>query len=464
MNTSSGRVRSRGLSFVFSVAEQVRAYLSSAMALALVGGWLLSLTLPAYAQEPNQIGLVVMHGDGTTTTRCVEFSEPQLSGYDILQRSQLEFSIDAGGMGAAVCRIDGEGCTTPQEDCFCRMNQNPPLYWSYWKVVDGQWRYSNLGASMSLVEPGTVEGWVWGPGNVNEATPPPVYSLEQICAAASPTDTPTDTPTATFTPEPTATLLPTATDTPWPTETPTETPAEVPTDTPTTSPTPPPTFTSTYTPWPTETPTWTPSPTLTWTPVPPESSENVQTAPVEMAMVPVETPTAETVAMAAQSAVPVSHALRLPVVQAPAPVTAVPVQTNSAANIAEAMPTATLEPTAPPVPTTGVEPAAPPLTTGTPPAVAIVMTQPSPTLVPEVMPEIITVVVTPLVATMVVVEEVAEMAIAPTRLPAVALPSSALDVQMVTLFGVIVAAGMLVALPVGLLVVAVVAYWVGRRL
>jgi hypothetical protein len=100
----------------------------------------------------------------------------------------------------------------------------------------------------------------------------------------------------------------------------------------------------------------------------------------------------------------------------------------------------------------------------TPVAVAIVMTQPPPTLVPEVMPQIITVVVTPLVATMVVVEEVAEMAIAPTRLPAVALPSSALDVQMVTLFGVIAAAGMLVALPVGLLVVAVVAYWIGRRL
>src|SRR5690606_17297961 len=143
-------------------------YLSSTLLLAFVGGWLLSLAPTLHAQETNRVGLLIQHGDGSTLTRCVEFSEPQLSGYDVLQRSQLELSIDASGMGAAICRIDGEGCMTPQEDCFCGMNQNPPLYWTYWRVVDGQWQYSNIGASMSMVQPGAVEGWVWGTSNINE--------------------------------------------------------------------------------------------------------------------------------------------------------------------------------------------------------------------------------------------------------------------------------------------------------
>ena len=127
------------LSTVVRMAGQVRAYLSSAIILALVTGWLLSLASSTYAQGPNQVGLVIVHGDGSATTRCIEFSEPQLTGYDVLARSQLHLSISADSMGAAICGIDGEGCTVPQEDCFCQMNQNPPLYWSYWQRKEGQW-------------------------------------------------------------------------------------------------------------------------------------------------------------------------------------------------------------------------------------------------------------------------------------------------------------------------------------
>ncbi|RLC66222.1 MAG: hypothetical protein DRI48_05180, partial [Chloroflexi bacterium] len=41
------------------------------------------------AQSPNRVGLVVRFGDGSLVTRCVEFSEPEISGYDVLTRSGL---------------------------------------------------------------------------------------------------------------------------------------------------------------------------------------------------------------------------------------------------------------------------------------------------------------------------------------------------------------------------------------
>jgi hypothetical protein len=95
--------------------------------------------------------------------------------------------------------------------------------------------------------------------------------------------------------------------------------------------------------------------------------------------------------------------------------------------------------------------------TATPEAVAIIATQLPPTL----MSEVITVVVTPAPVVTMLVEEMAEVVIAPTLPPAVAPPTPALDVQAVMLFGVIAAAGVLVVLPAGLMVVA---YWIGRRL
>ena len=42
-----------------------------------------------HAQQSNRAGLVVRFGDGSLTTRCVEFSESTISGYDLLTRSGL---------------------------------------------------------------------------------------------------------------------------------------------------------------------------------------------------------------------------------------------------------------------------------------------------------------------------------------------------------------------------------------
>ena len=248
----------------------------------------------AEAQGPNRVGLVVQFGDGSYTTRCVEFSEPQISGYDVLLRSGLDIKAAVSGApGVLICGIEGEGC--PASDCMCDF---PPNYWSYWHLVDGEWLYSQLGASGYMVSPGDVEGWNWGEGH-----PPIAIPLEQICVPPAtdtppPTQTPTatSTPTATWTPLPptaTSTWTPLPTWTPSPTELPTAIPATAtiaPSDTPWPSATAAPTADDTSTPVPptaTATPTWTPPPpTIT----PQKATETPAVASRETKLPPSATP------------------------------------------------------------------------------------------------------------------------------------------------------------------------------
>ncbi len=157
----------------------------------------------ARAQAGNRVGLVVTHGDGSTSTRCISFPEAEISGYDVLQRSGMSLVVaQSGGVGAAICAIDGEGCEAG--NCFCQCQGSPCVYWSYWHLSQGTWVFSSLGASSHRVRDGDVEGWRWGDGS-----PPPVVAFDQICAPPS-----TDTPVPTSTP-----LLPTPTPVP-PTATP----------------------------------------------------------------------------------------------------------------------------------------------------------------------------------------------------------------------------------------------------
>jgi len=171
------------------------------------------------ANDPRQVGLVVVHGDGTVTSQCLTFQGEEISGYELLEQSQLDLNIDASNsMGATICRLDGEGCNYPQDDCFCQCQSSRNcIYWSYWHLEDGQWQYSSLGASTVLLHGGEVQGWVWSKGSVGSSADkaPPSTSFEAICAPP-PTDTPTPTETATVLPSPTDTASPTITSTPNP--------------------------------------------------------------------------------------------------------------------------------------------------------------------------------------------------------------------------------------------------------
>lgn len=283
---------------------------NSKIYLILLMGMFLAGIIRVHAETPHRVGLVVQHGDGSVQTQCITFPEDTISGLDVLQRSGFDLNVDAGNsMGATICRLDGEGCSFPQEDCFCQCTGSDCVYWSYWRQNNGGWVYSSSGASNTQVHDGDVEGWVWGQGTTGGAvSTPPNLTFADICAANTPTDTPIPpaplpSPTPTDTPSPVPTPSPTATDTPLPpTDTPTPTPLPptdtpthvAPTATPTTnqsvvemSPTPtnplptatqpPPTAT------PTATPTDTPTPTITPVPVLPTAVPILPTAPVAVA-------------------------------------------------------------------------------------------------------------------------------------------------------------------------------------
>lgn len=116
--------------------------------------------LAAPAASSNRAGLLVQLGDGTKLTRCVAFSEPSISGYELLQRSGLDVATTGGdGTGAAICAIEREGC--PADNCFCAF---PPNYWSYWLRGD-EWQLAPVGASSRRVGDGAVDGWIWGDGS-----------------------------------------------------------------------------------------------------------------------------------------------------------------------------------------------------------------------------------------------------------------------------------------------------------
>lgn len=152
--------------------------------------WMALVAAPVRAQTPNQAGLVIVHGDDSVITRCVQFDAESISGYDLLERSGLELRMEVSGMGPTICAIEQEGCAA-SESCFCRCLSSPCEYWSYWRQGEAGWSYSNMGAGQTTVADGAVEAWVWGEGSMQKGTAqqPPDLSLDAICrteAAAMP--------------------------------------------------------------------------------------------------------------------------------------------------------------------------------------------------------------------------------------------------------------------------------------
>lgn len=134
-------------------------------------------------EEVNRAGLVVV-GD-EVEARCVTFSEETITGYELLVRSGIPFETQAAGLGATLCAIDGVGCPASNCFCECKGGGDDCTYWSYWHLTGDGWQYSGAGATVYQVSDGAVDGWVWGPGSSGEAPPPPLLSLDEICAAAA---------------------------------------------------------------------------------------------------------------------------------------------------------------------------------------------------------------------------------------------------------------------------------------
>lgn len=149
-----------------------------------------ALHSPTGAQSPNKVGLVVQFGDSTVFTDCIEFTEAEITGEDVLDRSGLSVVKDLSyGLGAAICKIENDGCNHPQEHCFCQCQGAECQYWGYYHLdqQDNAWVYSGMGASWHSVQPGDVEGWSWRAGEADGSdVEPPLLTFEELCAPPTP--------------------------------------------------------------------------------------------------------------------------------------------------------------------------------------------------------------------------------------------------------------------------------------
>ncbi|MGH2548131.1 MAG: hypothetical protein ACRDHN_02015 [Thermomicrobiales bacterium] len=112
----------------------------------------------------SEAAIVVRHGDGSITYAVVVFPEDEISSFELLSRSTISLTTVAfGGLGEAVCTLDGEGCGL--SDCRVRLCQTGDPDSSFWQFFrqdsSGVWISQPLGASASNVRDGDVDGWSW---------------------------------------------------------------------------------------------------------------------------------------------------------------------------------------------------------------------------------------------------------------------------------------------------------------
>jgi hypothetical protein len=169
------------------------------------------------ADGPNRAGIVVSFGDGRSDSVCVEFTETEISGAELLRRAGYPVVAAGSGMGAAMCMIDGVGCADPN-DCWCQCHGAGCRYWAYYTLADGTWQYSAIGSSLRKVRNRDVDGWAWGAGSAGSGAKPAPVTFEDICSEEIPQPPVTPPPAAPTMPQvaPTETAVEVATATPLP--------------------------------------------------------------------------------------------------------------------------------------------------------------------------------------------------------------------------------------------------------
>lgn len=129
-----------------------------------------------------QVGVVVQGADGATATYCVTLAGDNPTGAEAIRATGLDITTSAGFMGETVCKIGDDGCTPPDESCFCQCEGGTSCaYWTYFHLSDqANWTYSATGASSYTVAQGDVEGWWWRDNTKPEATLP-IFTFDAIC-------------------------------------------------------------------------------------------------------------------------------------------------------------------------------------------------------------------------------------------------------------------------------------------
>jgi hypothetical protein len=135
----------------------------------------------------HRAGLVIRYADNSVQTQCVAFSEPSITGEELLRRSGLAVTLDYNaGLGGAVCSINNQGCAFPAQDCFCKCTGTQCEYWAYYHRTAAGWDYASTAPSSYAVTDGALEGWSWGAGNFSSGVEPPALTFADVCPAPTP--------------------------------------------------------------------------------------------------------------------------------------------------------------------------------------------------------------------------------------------------------------------------------------
>lgn len=165
-----------------TTGSRIRAWRQGLWILALaIFSWLIAITGVA----ASEAALVVRHGDGSITYAIVVFPEEQISSFELLDRSTISLTTVAfGGLGEAVCTLDGEGCGL--SDCrvrLCQTGDPDSPFWQFFRQdATGAWISQPLGASASKVHDGDVDAWSWT-GHDAGLTPQTVAGIAELIGA-----------------------------------------------------------------------------------------------------------------------------------------------------------------------------------------------------------------------------------------------------------------------------------------
>lgn len=177
LRAPSGPLNTRG----FHLSSiQVRIALVLVVVALLLGG---SIGQAQDREDANHAGLVIRDQGGTLTYAYVAFSEPEISGLELLERSGVPVvTVGFGGLGEGVCAIGSQGCSV--SECRRRLCQGPraddPFWQAFRQHAPGDWRPLPLGASSTMVKDGDINGWSW----TGSAANLPAVTLEEIALRA----------------------------------------------------------------------------------------------------------------------------------------------------------------------------------------------------------------------------------------------------------------------------------------
>lgn len=157
----------------------------------LFGAWLLTPGSPArpqcaFASGAHHVAVVVEHGNGAVLTRCVAFDSSQLTGEQVMQMSGIEYGTSSygGGLGKAVCQVDGEPTSYPP-NC---LNSTSPYWAMFVSPAGGNWSVAKAGISSQEFADGDALGWHYVPQVGPGGGPPP--SPVGVCPAPAGASTP----------------------------------------------------------------------------------------------------------------------------------------------------------------------------------------------------------------------------------------------------------------------------------